>query len=366
MTAENFFSRPSALSLSDLIAIVAVSLPANTNLDGLIHNVAPLDQATALDLSFFDNSKYRGQLATTRAGYCLVSQRFVHLVPSGTVALVSAEPYMDFARIAAHLYPASLHLGSAFLAAGISPSAIVHPHAKIEPDVTIDPGVVVGPHAQIGQGTTIAANTVIGPGVCIGRKCQIGPNCSISHALIGNHVTLHGGVRIGQDGFGFAIGRHAHLKVPQLGRVVLQDHVDHGANVCVDRGTVRDTVIGEGTKIDNLGQVGHNVVIGRHCLIAGQVGIAGSTEIEDFVIVGGKVGFNGHIRIGSGTQIAGGSNVSESVAAGSRIGGTPARPLKEWFRQIAILDRLVRDRKIGSALLLSGQKQDHNLGNQND
>jgi UDP-3-O-[3-hydroxymyristoyl] glucosamine N-acyltransferase len=198
--------------------------------------------------------------------------------------------------------------------------------------------------------------------VRIGRNCQIGPNCSITHALIGNHVTIHGGVRVGQDGFGFAIGRASHLKVPQLGRVILQDHVDLGANVCIDRGTVRDTVIGEGTKIDNLGQVGHNVVIGRHCLIAGHVGIAGSTEIEDFVIVGGKVGFNGHIRIGAGTQIAGGSNVSESVPAGSRIGGTPARPLKEWFRQIAILDRLVRDRKMGAALLSSGQSHDHNVG----
>lgn len=362
MTAENFFSRPAALSLSDLIAIVSVSLPSGTNMDLKIHDVAPLDQATSCDLSFFDNSKYRDQLIATRAGFCVVAQRFADLVPHHTIALISAQPYQDFARIAAHLYPQSMRLGSAFATTGLSPSAIIHPEARIESDVTIDPGVVIGPHAEIGQGTTIAANTVIGPHVRIGRNCQIGPNCSITHALIGNHVTLHGGVRLGQDGFGFAIGRNMHLKVPQLGRVILQDHVDLGANVCIDRGTVRDTVIGEGTKIDNLGQIGHNVTIGRHCLIAGQVGIAGSTEIEDFVIIGGKVGMNGHIRIGAGTQIAGGSNVVDNLPAGSKVGGTPARPIKEWFRQIATLDRLVRDRKLGAAVLASGQEQDSKQG----
>ena len=175
--------------------------------------------------------------------------------------------------------------------------------------------------------------------------------------MIGNDVTIHSGVRIGQDGFGFAIGQSSHLKVPQLGRVILQDRVDLGANVCIDRGTVRDTVIGEGTKIDNLGQIGHNVTIGRHCLIAGQVGIAGSTEIEDFVIIGGKVGINGHIRIGARTQIAGSSNVGDNIPPGSRVGGTPTRPVKEWFRQVAILDRLARDKTLIAALMSwSGDK----------
>lgn len=364
MTAENFFSRPAALSLSDLLGIISVSIPAGINPDMMIADVAPLDRASSSELTFFDNPKYREQLQSTRAGFCLVSQRFADLVPKTTIALVSAMPYTDFARIAAHLYPQSMSIGSAFATSGISPSALIHPEARLENGVTIDPGVVIGPHAQIGAGTTIAANTVIAPNVRIGRNCQIGPNCSITHALIGNDVTIHSGVRIGQDGFGFAIGRVSHLKVPQLGRVILQDHVDLGANVCIDRGTVRDTVIGEGTKIDNLGQIGHNVVIGRHCLIAGQVGIAGSTELEDFVIVGGKVGLTGHIRIGAGTQIAGGSLVVDNIPPGSKIGGTPARPVKEWFRQIAILDRLIRDKKMGSALLATGTDRRHKQGDE--
>lgn len=351
MTEENFFSRPTAMSLSDLLGLISVSIQREGVLENMISDVAPLDRATGSDLSFFDNPKYRDQLVLTQAGFCLVAKRFVDLVPSHTIALVSTQPYADFARVAAHFYPQSMELGSAFATSGISPSALIHPDAKIEAGVTIDPGVVIGPHAQIGSGTSIAANTVIGPKVRIGRNCQIGPNCSIGHSLIGNHVTLHGGVRIGQDGFGFAIGRTSHLKVPQLGRVILQDHVDLGANVCIDRGTVRDTVIGEGTKIDNLGQIGHNVVIGRHCLIAGQVGIAGSTVLEDFVIVGGKVGFNGHIKIGTGAQIAGGSNVADNIEPLARVGGTPARPVKEWFRQIALLERLIKDKKLVSVLM---------------
>lgn len=358
MTAENFFSRPAPLSLSDLISIVSVTVPSDADRLVLIADVAPLDRAAPSELSFFDNPKYRDQLIATKAGFCLVAHRFRDLVPAQTVALVSASPYSDFARIAAHFYPSAMVLGSAFLTSGISPSAIIHPDAKVEDGVTIDPGVVIGPFAHIGAGTLLAANTVIGPHVRIGRHCQIGSNCSITHALIGNQVTIHGGCRIGQDGFGFAIGRSSHLKVPQLGRVILQDHVDLGANVCIDRGTVRDTVIGEGTKIDNLGQIGHNVVIGRHCLIAGQVGIAGSTVLEDFVIVGGKVGMNGHIRIGEGSQIAGGSNIVDNLVARSKVGGSPARPIKEWFRQIAILDRLIRDKKMTSALMISGGDKD--------
>ena len=145
-----------------------------------------------------------------------------------------------------------------------------------------------------------------------------------SHALVGDRVILHAGVRVGQDGFGFAMGAKGHLKVPQIGRVIIQDDVEIGANSCVDRGALKDTVIGEGTKIDNLVQIGHNVLMGRHCVIVGQVGISGSAELGDFVVMGGQSGLVGHIKVGSGAQIAGGSHPRTTSPPGARMGGTPA------------------------------------------
>ena len=180
----------------------------------------------------------------------------------------------------------------------------------------IEPGAVVGAEARIGRGTRIAAGAVIGYRVTIGRDCYIGPLATVAHALVGDRVIIHSGVRIGQDGFGFAMGARGHLKVPQIGRVIIQDDVEIGANTTIDRGALKDTIIGEGTKIDNLVQIGHNVVIGRHCVIVAQVGISGSTELGDFVVMGGQSGTVGHIKIGTGAQIAGAAHPTKDVAAG--------------------------------------------------
>jgi UDP-3-O-[3-hydroxymyristoyl] glucosamine N-acyltransferase len=208
----------------------------------------------------------------------------------------------------------------------------VHHDARLEDQVVVDPGAVIGPRAEIGTGTTIGANAVIGPDVRIGRNCSIGPNASVLYALIGDRVILHAGVKIGQDGFGFAVGKDAHEKVPQIGRVIIQDNVEIGANTTIDRGALLDTVIGEGTKIDNLVQVGHNVTIGRHCMIVAQTGISGSTTLGDFVLLGGQVGIAGHLDIGSGAAIAAQSGVVRDVAQNSRMAGTPARPIRAYLR----------------------------------
>jgi UDP-3-O-[3-hydroxymyristoyl] glucosamine N-acyltransferase len=304
--------------------------------------VAPLDLAGDGDLTFLENKRYLPQLVTTRATACLVAADHAADVPAGVTAIVVAEPYRALALVLARLYPKAMRPDGVFGDTGqVSPGAHVHPSAILEPGVTVEPGVVIGPRARIGGGTLVAANAVIGPDVAIGRNCSIGAGATIIHTLIGNRVILHAGVRTGQDGFGFAMGPRGHLKVPQIGRVVIQDDVEIGANTTIDRGANRDTVIGEGTKIDNLVQIAHNVVIGRHCVIVSQVGISGSTVLEDFVVLAGQAGLVGHLRIGAGAQIGAQAGVMENVAPGSRLGGTPARPVRQWLREAATLSRLV-------------------------
>jgi UDP-3-O-[3-hydroxymyristoyl] glucosamine N-acyltransferase len=340
MTDPVFFPRVAQPTLAELAAVVGVALPAGETADLHIRGAAPLETAGPADIAYMDNPRYGDALAATRAGACFVSQRFASKVPASTVALVTPEPYRAFAKALAHLFPSAIRPQSAFGAVGISPGAAVHPSARLEPGVVVDPGAVVGPEAEIGSGTIIGANAVIGPHTRIGRDVSIAPSVSVLHALVGNRVILHGGVRIGQDGFGFAMGPGGHAKVPQIGRVIIQDDVEIGANTTVDRGASRDTVIGEGTKIDNLVQIGHNVVIGRHCVIVAQVGISGSVTIEDFVVLGGQVGVIGHVTIGAGAQIAATSNVATDIPAGGRWGGTPAKPVRDWFREVTTLKNL--------------------------
>ncbi len=248
-------------------------------------------------------------------------------LPAHVPALVVREPYRAFVMVARELFPHSLR-PSSLAKAGEVAGAHVDPTARLENGVTVEPGAVIGPGAEIGGGTVIGANAVIGTEVRIGRDCSIGAGASISNALIGDRVIIHPGCKIGQDGFGFVMGGKGHLKVPQVGRVIIQDDVEIGAGTTIDRGAIRDTVIGEGTKIDNLVQVGHNVSIGRHCVVVAQVGIAGSSTLEDFVVLGARVGLNTNVTIGEGAQIAATSNVHGDVPAGARWGGTPAKPLK--------------------------------------
>jgi UDP-3-O-[3-hydroxymyristoyl] glucosamine N-acyltransferase len=343
MAHLTFFRQPARSTLADIAASTGAQLIDPTRAGWQINGLAALDGAGPRDLTFCDNRRYADQLARTRAGACFVSERLEAVVPSRVAVLRVADPYRAFVTIARERHADALRPQSSFANDGIAPSAVVHPSARLEDDVIVDPLAVIGPGAEIGAGTVIGANAVIGAEVKIGRDCSIGIGASILCSLIGNGVIIHPGCRIGQDGYGYLPGRDGLIKIPQTGRVLIQNGVEIGAGTTVDRGGLRDTVIGEGTKIDNLVQVGHNVVIGRHCIVVSQSGIAGSSVLGDGVVLGARVGVSDHARIGDGAQIAARSSVVGEVPPGVKWGGSPAKPIKQFFREIFELERLGRE-----------------------
>jgi UDP-3-O-[3-hydroxymyristoyl] glucosamine N-acyltransferase len=336
LTADpRFFERAGPFSVAAVADAAEAEAPPRRL---MLHGVAPLQTAGENEVSFLDNRKYLPALLATRAAAVLVHPDLSAKVPASAVPIVTTEPYAAWARVAALFHPIPPP------APGVHPSAVISPDARVHPTAEVGPLAVIDAAAEIGPRCRIGALAVIGRGVVLGADCRIGPHAALSHALVGDRVYIYPGARIGQDGFGFAVTSEGFRTVPQLGRVVIEDDVEVGANSTIDRGSLHDTVIGAGTRIDNLVMIGHNVQLGRACVVVAQVGVSGSTIVGDQVVIAGQAGLTGHLKIGARSRIGAQAGVMADVDAGADVVGSPAQPVKAFFRELATLRRMARER----------------------
>lgn len=334
MADPRFHAVADPLSLDDLARITGAKARPGDRGDRF-RGVGTVNEAGPDEVIFVENRAYLGPLATSRAGACFLHPDMAGSAPAGMSLLVTEAPHRAFARAVSVLYPADAAVAGVASDASVNPSAVIHPSCEIGSGARIASG------AELAEGVIVGANAVIGRNVVIGARTRVGPGASVSHALIGARVLLYAGARVGQDGFGVLPGRE-HVKIPQLGRVIIHDDVEIGANSTVNRGALGDTVIGPGCFIDNLVQIGHNVRLGRGCIIAAQVGISGSTVIGDYVMIGGQAGFTGHLKIGDRARIGAQSGVMRDLDPDATVGGSPAIPMPEFLRQGAVLRRLMK------------------------
>ena len=278
MSEPFFLPRGAGLSLREIAALTGAKTQPGADLAAAISGFTEVDRAGPSDLCFLDDAGSPERAAACQAGACLTREDLAGFLPPGVTLLLVEEPYAAFVQVAKALFPDGLRPSSLFEASGTATGALIHPSARLEAGVTIDPGAVVGPRAEIGSATLIAAGAVIGPNVHIGRNCAVQSQASITHALIGDRVLIAPGCRIGQAG--------VDARIPQTGRVIIQDDVVIGANTVIDRGAMSDTVIGEGSKIDNLVQIAHNALIGRCCTLAPRSSVAPYGIVADGAVIG--------------------------------------------------------------------------------
>lgn len=340
-----FFTPSRPMTIAEIAALTGAVLRRPELGKRKVKRLAALDNSDADSLVFIIGKKQKPQLADLQAAAAFCSADIADKIPAAVAPLISRNPHGDFSHLARVYYPEAVTPSSLLGEAGIAAGAFVHPAAKLAENVTVEAGAAIGRNAVLGAGSVVCASAIIGENCRIGKNCYIGPAASIQYAQIGDGVHLHAGVRIGQDGFGYVGSAQGVEKVPQIGGVRIEDNVEIGANSTVDRGALNDTVIGAGTKIDNLVQIAHNVRIGRFCLIAAHCGISGSCVIGDGTQLGGRVGLADHLHIGAGVQIAAASGVMNDIPDGEKWGGIPARPFRQWFREVAALRDIVKPGK---------------------
>ena len=325
--------------ISEILKKVLPNQKLQRNLeDKLIEGVSTIQNASSKEITYLSNKNYLNGVSNIKAAACLITLDLLDVLPENVVPIIVENPEYTIIDIMGLFYE-DLEDG---IDSQISDLSYVASDLVLGENTQIKPGVVVKSGVVIGDNSTIDSNTTIGSNVMIGHNTRIGSNCTLQNCILGNNVIIHPGVRIGQDGFGYSFGDGILKKFPHIGRVIIQDSVEIGSNTTIDRGSLNDTTIGEGTKIDNLVQIGHNVTIGQNCAIAGQVGISGSVSIGNNVMIGGQSGVKQHRKIGDNVQIGAGSGVMNSIPSNQRVAGNPARKLESYLSEIKTISRIAR------------------------
>ncbi len=343
MVRSNFFPHTKNITLKQIYDILDLSPPEVTDLSQTFNGLNSLSEASQSEIAVLHNPKYAKDAMHSSAGVCITTDALAHRVGPNCHVICHATPYRAYAKVANYMFASPELLSSM-----IHPTAVIHSTAIIGENCQIGPYVVIEEGVKIGARTIIEAHTHIASHVIIGDDGYVGSGVTISHSIIGSKVFIKPGTRIGQQGFGFHMDEKGHFDVPQLGIVEIANDVQIGSNVCIDRGSLKNTVICDGVRIDNLVQIAHNVYIGPMCVIVAQVGVAGSTRLGKFVVLAGQAGLAGHLNIGDHVKVAAQSGLMRDVDAGQTVAGTPAVPVRDWHKQTILLQKLLKENKDGA------------------